>query len=136
MNDVGMTIAGATATQSRERPPEASGPAGPFDAAAVRRRWPWVLAAVIVAGFIAVVLMELYVPGGETSTDAEEAADCEMLFSLRLDAFFSGDNKENSIDAARASEHVADKELVPRNIDEADAQRAIVGRRSVQRSKS
>jgi membrane fusion protein, multidrug efflux system len=69
MNDVGMTIAGTTATQSRERPPEASGPAAPHDAAAVRRRWPWVLAAVIVAGFIAVVLMELYVPGGEAWTD-------------------------------------------------------------------
>ena len=73
---------------------------------------------------------------GKAAANSEQAADGEMLFGLRLDAFFGGDDKEDSIDAACACEHIADKELVPRDIDEADAQRAMVSRRCVQRSES
>jgi hypothetical protein len=73
---------------------------------------------------------------GKTSADSEQAADGEMLFSLRLDTFLGGDDKQDSIDATRACEHIADKELVPRNIDEADAQRAVVSCRCVERSES
>ncbi len=64
-----MNFVGPAATQTRERPPEASSPAAQLDYASVRHRWPWVFAALIVAGFIAVVLMKLYFPGGEAWTD-------------------------------------------------------------------
>jgi len=73
---------------------------------------------------------------GEAATDAEEAADGEMLFGLRLDTFFCGDGEENGIDAACACEHIADKELVSGNIDEADSQRGVVGRVRVEGGES
>ena len=73
---------------------------------------------------------------GKTPANSKQAANGEMLFGLRLDAFFGGDDKQDSIDAARACEHIADKELVPWNIDEADAQRAIISCRCVERSES
>ena len=57
------------------------------------------------------------------STYSEQIADGEMLFGLRLDAFFGRDDKKDSIDATRACKHVADKELVPGHIDEAESQR-------------
>ena len=46
---------------------------------------------------------------GKAAADSEQAADGEMLFGLRLDAFFGGDDQQDSIDAACACEHVADK---------------------------
>jgi membrane fusion protein, multidrug efflux system len=64
-----MIIAGTTATQSRERSPAAGEPAAQLHDGPAWRRWPWVLAALIVAGFIAVVLTELYFPGVEAWTD-------------------------------------------------------------------
>ena len=73
---------------------------------------------------------------GKAPANSEQATDGEMLFGLRLDAFFGGDDKHHSIDASCARKHIADKQLVPRNIDEADAQWAIVSRRCVERSKS
>ncbi len=73
---------------------------------------------------------------GKTAANSKQAANGEMLFGLRLDAFFGGDDKQHSIDAACACEHIADKELVPWNIDEADAQRAIISCRCVERSES
>src|ERR1700744_3152034 len=37
---------------------------------------------------------------GKTAADSKQAADGEMLFGLRLDAFFGRDDKQDSIDAA------------------------------------
>jgi len=73
---------------------------------------------------------------GKAAADSEQAADGEMLFGLRLDTFFCGDGEENGIDAACACEHIADKELVSGNIDEADSQRGVVGRVRVEGGES
>ena len=73
---------------------------------------------------------------GKAAADAKQAADGKMLLGLRLDAFFGGDNQQDGINAACACEHVADEEFMPWDIDEADAQRAIVSCRCIERSES
>lgn len=69
MNDVSLTIAGTAETRSRESLREANGSAGHRYGAPARHHWPWVIAGLIVAGFVAAVLMELYFPNGEAWTD-------------------------------------------------------------------
>ena len=73
---------------------------------------------------------------GQTTTDPEESADREMLFCLRLHAFFSRDDKKNCIDAAGARQHIADKVTVTGDINEADSPGTIIRPRCVEKSKS
>jgi len=44
-----------------------------------------------------------------------------MFSRLRLDAFVGGDDQQDEIDAADSREHIADKALVARDIDKAEA---------------
>ena len=45
--------------------------------------------------------------------------DVEMLFGLRHDAVVGGDGEQNEIDAMGAGEHVLDKTLVTRHVNNA-----------------
>ena len=53
----------------------------------------------------------------------QQAADVEVLASLRLDGLVGGDHQQHQVDAADAGQHVADEALVAGNIDKADADR-------------
>src|ERR1700749_186397 len=54
----------------------------------------------------------------QTTADSEESADREMLFCLRFHAFLRRNDKKNSIDAAGARQHIADKKTVSWDINE------------------
>jgi hypothetical protein len=73
---------------------------------------------------------------GQTTTDPEESADREMLFCLWFHAFFGRDDKKYCIDAARARQHIANKETVTGDINETNSPRAIVGPYSIEKSES
>lgn len=71
MSQAGIPAAGGVGIQERDalRGTEA-GKGGGHDAAApARRRWPWLLATVAVAGFAAVVLAKIFLPTSEVWTD-------------------------------------------------------------------
>src|SRR6185295_18882840 len=55
-----------------------------------------------------------------TSIDAEQPEDREMLARLRHDALIGSDDEKDGVDAADPREHVADEVLMARHVDEAD----------------
>ncbi len=57
---------------------------------------------------------------GDATSHREQAADVEVLASLRLDGFVGGNHQQHQVDAADAGQHVADEALVAGHIDEAD----------------
>src|SRR5262249_36317197 len=52
--------------------------------------------------------------------DAQQAANIEMLASLRLDRFTRRDHQHHDVDSARARQHILDEALVPRYVHEPD----------------
>ncbi len=67
-----------------------------------------------------------------TGGDAQERTDLQMFPRLRHHALVRGDDHQDHVDACRARDHVFDKFLMPRHID--DAQRA--SRRQRKRGKT
>ena len=65
----------------------------------------------------------------DAARDGEQPADFEMLAGLRLDGFVGGDDHQHQVHAAHAGQHVADKALVARHVDEAQPDFFSAGRR-------
>jgi hypothetical protein len=61
--------------------------------------------------------------GDDALSDAEEAADIEMLARLGLDGFIGRHDEQDEIYSGDAGEHVLDEALMAGNIDEAEPQR-------------
>ena len=57
----------------------------------------------------------------QAMSNIEQATDIEMLPRLRLYRFIGGHNKQHRFDTSCTSEHVANKTLVSRDIDKAQA---------------
>src|ERR1700677_2059522 len=69
----------------------------------------------------------------QTSTNAEQRADSEMFFGLRLDSLFSGDDQHDGVDATGSRKHVADEQTVSRHVDKTDSQPSSIGCDCIQR---
>src|SRR5215467_9425362 len=57
---------------------------------------------------------------GYSPLNAKQTADIEVLASLRLDAFVSGNHQKNQIDSADSGEHIAYEFFMPRNVHESE----------------
>src|SRR5205085_8166761 len=57
----------------------------------------------------------------DATRDCQQAADIEMLASLRLYGFVGGDHQQHNIDAAHTGEHVAHETFVPGNVNKSQA---------------
>src|SRR5580692_1878718 len=57
----------------------------------------------------------------------KQAANIEVFASLRLDRFVRRNHQQHQIDATNSSQHIADKALMPRNIDEPQPQSFATG---------
>lgn len=55
----------------------------------------------------------------DAARNAEQAADFEMLASLRLDGLVGGDDEQQQIDATCSGQHILDEALMPGDIDKA-----------------
>jgi hypothetical protein len=70
---------------------------------------------------------------GQASTNAEQIADSEMFFGLRLDSLFSGDDQQDSVDSTGSRKHVADEKRVSGHVDKTDSQRSFIRGDCIQR---
>src|SRR5581483_9669948 len=64
----------------------------------------------------------------QTTLNLKQAADVEVLDSLRLDGLVRRDDQQDQINAAHAGQHVAHEELVPGDVHESQAQQVAIAR--------
>jgi hypothetical protein len=67
------------------------------------------------------------VEGDDAAADAEQVDNFKMFAGLGHDGVVGGDDEEDEIDAGGAGDHVADKALVARDVDDAEAATADFG---------
>ena len=66
----------------------------------------------------------------------EQAANVEVLASLRLDGFIGGNHQQDQVNSAHAGQHVAHEALVAGNVHETQAQGVAVAERANQDARS